>query len=239
MLDSQLWEPFRQVVETRRSVRVYDGTPIPEGVVSECIDMALLAPNSSNLQPWEFYWVKDPSRKQKLVEACLSQPTARTAAELIVIVARTRSWRANRKLMLEHFEKVGGVPESAKKYYRKIVPFAYFQGPFGLMGLLKKIAFWCRGLFTPTPREPASYNDMKIWAIKSATLAAQNLMLAIRAKGFDSCPMEGFDSLRVRALLNLPSDAQVALVVSMGKRHDSGIYGPRVRFDRSLYVHVV
>lgn len=240
MKENELWAAFKEIVETRRSVRIYDGTPIPESVVQGCIDMALLAPNSSNLQPWQFFWVRSPESKAKLVAACLSQPTARTAAELLVIVARTGTWKQNQQRMLAHFETGSSkVPESAKIYYRKIVPFFYLQGPFNIVGMVKRVMFWTIGLYKPTPREPTCLADMRVWAVKSASLAAENLMLAARAQGFDSCPMEGFDSLRIRALLNLPSDAVVAMVVSLGKRAKEGIYGPRLRFERSDFVHIV
>ena len=49
---------FCKVAESRRSVRVYTEEKIPEDVMKKCLEIALLAPNSSNLQPWEFYWVR-------------------------------------------------------------------------------------------------------------------------------------------------------------------------------------
>ena len=48
---------------------------------------------------------------------------------------------------------------------------------------------------------------MKEWATKSTALAAQTLMLGVRAYGYDSCPMEGFDDKRVRKILKLNSKA--------------------------------
>ena len=35
---------------------------------------------------------------------------------------------------------------------------------------------------------------MAVWAHKSTALACENLMLSLRAYGYDSCPMEGMDS---------------------------------------------
>ncbi|MGB4342810.1 MAG: nitroreductase family protein, partial [Moraxellaceae bacterium] len=46
-------ESFRQVVTSRRSVRKFTATPVPRAVVDDCLDMAMLAPCSSGLQPWE------------------------------------------------------------------------------------------------------------------------------------------------------------------------------------------
>ena len=41
---------FMEVVESRRSVRVFAKDPVPEEVVDACVRAAQLAPNSSNLQ---------------------------------------------------------------------------------------------------------------------------------------------------------------------------------------------
>lgn len=94
-------EEFRKVVISRRSVRRFDDTPLPEAVLNDCVDMALLAPNSSNLQPWEFHIVKTPALKGKLAEACLNQNAARTAQAMVVMIARTETWQAHCDLMLE------------------------------------------------------------------------------------------------------------------------------------------
>ena len=95
------------------------------------------------------------------------------------------------------------------------------------------------GFFKPVPREPTSKSDMKIWASKTCALACENLMLAFRAYGFDSCPMEGLDSKRVAKILNLPSDAFVVMAISAGKRSDKGVYGPRIRFPKEKFIFEV
>ncbi|MGE4130881.1 MAG: nitroreductase family protein [Bdellovibrionales bacterium] len=231
---------FEKVVRSRRSVRVFEpGVAIPSDVMNQCLELALLAPNSSNLQTWEFHWAKSPEVKKQIVEACLSQPAARTAAEIVVVVARTGVWRRHGQQMLETMNQQNlPVPDSVKMYYNKIVPMAYSLGPLGIFGWIKKVVLFAMGLSRPTPREPTSYSDIKVWAVKSAALACENLMLAFRAYGFDSCPMEGLDSARVRKALNLPSDAVVVMAISAGKRAANGVYGPRIRFPSAQFIKI-
>ena len=62
-------EAFHAVVNSRRSVRVYADDAIPESVMEACMDAALKAPNSSNLQTWEIHHVVDPKKKAALVKA--------------------------------------------------------------------------------------------------------------------------------------------------------------------------
>ena len=232
-------EEFIKVVKSRRSVRVYNDEVVPEDVILSCLDLALLAPNSSNLQAWKFYWVKSKEKKKKLVEYCLNQPAARTAQELIVCVARPMAWRENSKKMLEILESKDDSPEAVVNYYKKIVPLAYDQGFLGIKGFLKKIAIFFLSISKPIPREPVSFSDMKIWAQKTTALACQNLMLSLRAFGYDSCPMEGIDSARIKRLLNLSNKDQICMVISVGKRASNGIYGKRMRFDKSNFVKIV
>ena len=230
---------FQKVIDSRRSVRVYDGTPIPGEVVMKCLHNALLAPNSSNLQPWEFYWVHTPEKKKELVRACLDQVAAKTAAELFVVVARTKTWKGHAKEMLRLLGKSKDVPALAIKYYSKIVPFVYTQGFFSAAGLVKRLVYFVKGLGGPIIREPVSRSHLRLWAVKSTALAAENLMLSLRAYGFDSCPMEGLDSKVVKKLLGLAGDASVVMVISAGKRAPEGIYGQRIRFDPERFIRKV
>lgn len=229
------FEEFRKVVESRRSVRRFDDTPLPDDVLGDCLDMALLAPNSSNLQPWEFHVVRTPGLKKKMAEACLGQNAARTAQVLVAIVARTQTWQEHCDLMLEHWpeETVPGIVDT---YYRRLARLHYTQGPLNVLGLGKRAFAAVAGLSRPVPRGPFTQADMKVWAAKSVALGAENFMLALRAHGFDSCPMEGFDEHRVRRLLDLPSDAFVVMVVGCGKRAPDGVYHPRLRFARERFV---
>lgn len=229
-------EEFRKVVRSRRSIRRFTDEPIPERVLEDCLELATLAPNSSNLQPWAFYVVRTPELKARVAHACLGQNAARTAAVLIVVVARPDSWRAHARQALEDWPEET-LPPIVEKYYRKVAPIHYNQGPLGVLGLAKKTAGLAVGLTRPVPRGPYSPCEMRIWATKSTALAAQNLMLALRAHGYDSCPMEGFDECRVRKLIKLPKQDLVTMVVAAGRRAENGVYNRQYRFDRSQLVH--
>ncbi|MDC1050696.1 nitroreductase family protein [Candidatus Marinimicrobia bacterium] len=231
-------EEFIKLVNSRRSVRVFTDDPVDPKDIKECLELALLAPTSSNLQCWEFYWVKDNEKKSKLKDYCLNQSAADTAQELIVCIARTDTWKKNQKSILNYLKK-NSSSRSAIKYYEKIVPVVYTQGLFNVIGLVKKIIVFFTGIFRVVPREPSSHSDMRVWAHKSTALACENLMLALRAYGYDSCPMEGMDSKRIKSLLKLPSKADVCMVISIGKRADNGIYGKRFRLNSDNFIKVI
>ena len=232
-------EEFIKLVNSRRSVRVFNQEAVNPNHIKECLELALLAPTSSNLQCWEFYWIQDKEKKSKLKSYCLGQSAATTAQELIVCVARIDTWKKNKDHIIDHLNRNELTPKSALKYYEKIVPLVYSQGFMGLVGFLKKIMIHFIGMFKVIPREPCSVSDMRVWAHKTTALACENLMLAVRAYGYDSCPMEGMDSKRIKKMLNLPKSAEVCMVVSVGKRAENGVYGKRYRIDSNNFIKIV
>jgi nitroreductase len=61
--------------------------------------------------------------------------------------------------------------------------------------------------------------------MRSCGFAAQTIMLAAKAMGYDTCPMEGFDFAKVGKLINLPSDHIISMMVVVGKKAKDA--GPR------------
>ena len=227
---------FYDVVDSRRSVRIYADDPVPEEVVRRAMDAALKAPNSSNLQVWEIHWVRSAEKKAKLAEYCLGQPAATTAQELFVFVARPDLWRRNNDRMIAHLRSNPKTPEKAFQYFEKITKLVYNQGPLGVFRPFKWIWFTVRGWSKPTPREPISLAHMDVWAHKTTPWRARPSCWPLGPR-YDSCPMEGLDSKRVKQLLGLPRRAGITMAISMGKRAEGGIYNERFRFPQEDFIH--
>ncbi len=221
---------FQKVLGARRSIRVYTGEAIPETTMREVLHEATLAPSSSNLQSYELYWVRDPKKKAAVAEACLGQPAATTAGELVVVVARSDLWQQNLSKLLKVMTQDGkDLPPSVKFYYEKLIPKVMSTDPFGFFNLLRRLGFFFTGLKKPTIRTPINAGDHRVFGHAQAALAAQTLMLSLTAHGYDSCPMGGMDATRIKNLLGLPAGAEIAMVVSAGTRKPEGLYGPRFR----------
>ncbi|MFT6905307.1 MAG: nitroreductase [Oleiphilaceae bacterium] len=229
---------FVKLVESRRSVRRFTDEPVPDEIVNKCLDLAMLAPNSCNLQPWEFYWIKDTVVREKIVTACMNQNAAKTSQQLIAVVARTDTWRKHCIQQIEEWPD-GEIPKLVENFYRKIAPFQYYQGPLNIFGTAKKALYSVVGLFRPVPRGPNSKQEMATWAVKSTALAAENMMLAFRAFGYDTCPMEGFDAVRANRALKIPKDGQIIMFIAIGKRAENGIYNSRLRFSRDEFIKII
>ena len=226
---------FDKIVRIRRSVRRYKKTEINDDDVKDSILHASLAPNSSNLQLWEFYHVTSEKLMNRISEACFNQPAARTANQFVVIVTRKDLWNKRRifnintikNKSLNASDKSLKNRDLALKYYKYLIPTIYKEF-FGLLGYIRYINAMIIGLFRPIYRQVTN-SDMRVVAHKSSALAAQNFMLSMTSKGYDTCPMEGFDSLRVKRILSLPYSSEINMVISCGIRDDDGVYGKQIR----------
>ncbi|MFQ3174032.1 MAG: nitroreductase [Flavobacterium sp.] len=223
-------------IHYRRSVRAFKKEALDDEKVKECIHLASLAPTSSNMQLWEFYHITSTEVLSELSGACFNQGAARTAQQMVVVVARKDLWKKRVQSNIEFLKsKFGDKPHSeyskrekfALNYYQKIVPTLYFDF-MGILGTLKYISFHAIGIFKPMYRE-ARRSDMRIVAQKSAALAAENFMIAMAAINYDTCPMEGFDSLMVKKIVGLPNSSEINMIIACGVRDVTGVYGERFR----------
>ena len=207
---------------------------IDSNKVKYCIYNATLAPNSSNLQLWEFIHVNDPLYLKKLSKACMNQSAAKTASQIVVVVTRRDLWKKRSKENIEFLNtqfKKNLITEKrykhALKYYEKLIPILYFD-ILGLLGIIKYVIFQLIGLFIPVVRQTTKA-DLRVVVHKTAGLAAQNFMNSMSAIGYDTCPMEGSDTLMVKKILNIPRGAEINMVIGCGERLEKGVFGPRFR----------
>ncbi len=233
------------VMRKRRSVRAYLPERIPDSVLDACFDLAILAPTSHNLECWQMIDMRDTNRLAALRHLCLDQPAATTAPHLIIAVARPDRWRRGCAMMLDHIQQEKADPTLPKalgeflplfeRKYRLQIPFLFADGPFHMLAPAKRFLVWCGAWFKPMMRGPFGRHQHSLWAVKTTALACENLMLALTAHGFDSCPMEGFDEPRVKRLLDLPRAAEIVMVIAAGRGAAGGVI-PQIRFSREHYI---
>jgi len=225
---------FDEIIEKRRSNRKFDpAIEVHDDVIKRSLERAILSPNSSNMQLWEFYWIKEEANKAKFVELCLGQSAAKTAKQLVVFVTRKDLWAKRAKWNYDLVKKsIEGEPNKLQKrgldYYSKLMPLAYRSDIFGFFAFVRRCISFFGGLTKPFYRMGGKA-DQRVTVHKSCALAAQTFMLSIAAEGFESCPMEGFDAKRVKELLQLPSGAEINMIIAVGKATQEGIWGPRNR----------
>ena len=134
-----------EAIKYRRSVRKYKATPLDEEKIKNCIRNATLAPNSSNMQLWEFYHITDKEILKKLSKACFNQNAAKTAVNMVVFVTRRDKWKQRAKQNLNFLESMFDKQEKegidvarrrkvSRNYYKKLMPIIY-NDFLGLIGV--------------------------------------------------------------------------------------------------------
>lgn len=72
-------------------------------------------------------------------------------------------------------------------------------------------------------------------AIRNASLSAMLFMMAAKSKGWDTCPMIGFDSEQLKQVLNISDQYEPVMMIALGKekvqsRKPRGYRKPVVEF---------
>lgn len=103
---------FYDVLKKRRSIRLYKDTPVPEKALENILEAIRNAPTACNRQPFRFFIVKDPAKREKL--ASVYREEWLKTAPVIVAAASDEStaWRrregdsiadADTAIAMEHF----------------------------------------------------------------------------------------------------------------------------------------
>ncbi len=85
--------PLLRLMQDRRSVRKFLGTPVPREKITACLEAARLAPSAQNVQPWRFIVIDDPKLKHEFSEEVFGgiyYPTkfAAHAPVLVLVLSR-------------------------------------------------------------------------------------------------------------------------------------------------------
>ena len=220
-------------INFRRSVRKFDpNKEIDTEIVKKCIENGVLAPTSSNLQLWEFYHITNKDLLRKVSKICFDQPAASTAKQIVITLVRRDLWKKRANQNIDFFnskkQKLNQKQfDLIKRYYTKAVPLVY-KDFLGIYSYCKYLLANFLGFFRVMYRQLRN-SDTRVVAHKSAALASQNFMISMAGFGYDTCPMEGFDSLKLKKLLKLNSKSEINMVIGCGIRLKEGVYGERFR----------
>ncbi|WP_103108129.1 nitroreductase family protein [Brevibacillus reuszeri] len=188
-MQTELKWTTEQVMEARHSVRKYDPTAtIPQGELNEILRLAASAPSSWNLQHWRFLVVTDPAIKEKLLPIAYNQQQVVDAYATIIILGDLEADKSARPVYDEAVAN-GLMNESVRDTMIAQIEGAYKANP--------EIA--------------------RDEAIRNSSYAAMQLMLAAKAKGYDTCPMGGYNRDALIKELNIPSRFLPTLMLTVGK----------------------
>lgn len=181
---------FTQLVKERRSARNYHPErTITKEEIDSIFELVKFSPSAFNLQHANYMIVTNPKMKEKLSEAAYGQVKVRTASAVVVVLGD-------------------------KKAYLKAPQINEGLLMLGVLSQMEYDAAVKQTIFLYEKRGEEFQRDE---AIRNASLSAMLFMLAAKEKGWDTCPMIGFEPERVRALLNIPEHFEIVMLITLGK----------------------
>lgn len=152
-----------------------------------------LAPSAFNLQHADYIVVLDEEKKEKVRDAAYGQYKVHSASAVILVLGDKEAYKNTATLN---------------------------QGMVDL-GIIN--ACELENIVNENTKfyEERGAEFMKEEAIRNASLSAMLFMLAAKNRGWDTCPMIGFDQQQMRALFNVSETHEIALMITIGKEKES------------------
>ncbi|MFB6499348.1 nitroreductase family protein [Bacillus haynesii] len=185
---------FNELIETRHSANNFlEDVQITVKDLEPIFEDIKLAPSAFNLQHAEYKVVLDKDLKEKVREAANGQYKVHSASAVILVTGDRYAYRETEKIN-EGMRDLGMIKD------------------FELQEMIENNTDFY---------ESRGEQFMKEEAIRNASLSAMMFMLAAKNRGWDTCPMIGFDSDQVRELLEIPDTHEIVLMITIGKEKES------------------
>lgn len=185
---------LKKIIEERRSANNFiEGVEIPDKDFTEIFELLKLAPSCFNIQHSHYLVVTDKDKKEQLRKAAFNQYKVHTASAAILVLG----------------DKTAN--ENAENIYSGMLN----------LGILSKLDYDNILRDIDNLYEGRGEDFKRSEAIRNASLSAMMFMLIAKDKGWDTCPMIGFNQEEVRKLFNIPENYEIALLITMGKEDSS------------------
>lgn len=192
-------------ITSRHSVRAFLPTPVARETIEDILRVASRAPSGTNTQPWKVYVLTGATR-QRLTERILAafDDPSESATHSEEYDYYPEEWRSP---YIERRRAVGwgmyallgiGKGDRQRMHEQHGRNFAFFDAPVGLMFTIDR------------------HLGKGSWLDYGAFL--QNIMVAARARGLDTCPQQAFARFHrvIEEVLQLPGQEMVVCGMSLG-----------------------
>ncbi|QNA90157.1 nitroreductase [Massilia sp. Dwa41.01b] len=205
MIASPQQEAVDAAITSRRSIRAFLDKPVERADIERILEVAARAPSGTNTQPWKVY-VLTGERRVALSDAILavySDPELsrqhteeypyypREWVSPFVDRRRKVGWDLYSLLGLSRDNKAGMAAQHARNY-------RFFDAPVGLIFTIDRVM------------EQGSWLDYGMFL--------QNIMVAARGRGLDTCPQAAFTQFHriIAEQLDLPANETVVCGMALG-----------------------
>ncbi|WP_259455609.1 nitroreductase family protein [Bacillus sp. PK3_68] len=183
-------QSLSEVIRNRHSVRKYDPTyKISRNEIEEMLQEAMLAPSSSNLQPWRFIVIDNEEVKKELRAIAYNQEQVETSSAVIAVLGDVEMYKNVEKVYQSSYE-AGFMDEASMN---KLIQNTYNTYPNAPVEARANIASFDAGL------------------------VSMQLMLIAKANGYDTVTMGGFDKQKFAERFDVPERYIPIVLIAIGK----------------------
>lgn len=205
MISNSVQETVDQVIRSRRSLRAFLNTPVLQEDIQAILEVAARAPSGTNTQPWKVYVLTGNSLQNlssKILAVHNNPEVAKSHTEEYKYYPV--EWRSpyidrRRKVGWDLYTLLGlGRENKAGMHAQHGRNYLFFDAPVGLIFTIDRVM------------EQGSWLDYGMFL--------QNIMLAARARGLDTCPQAAFTQFHkiIAEELQLPEQEMVVCGMSLG-----------------------
>jgi len=201
----QIRQAVDDAITSRRSIRAFLSTPVPRETIEAILSVASRAPSGTNTQPWQVHVLTGGTlrRVSDRILAIHDDPGQR-AQHTEEYAYYPLEWRTpyierRRKVGWDLYSLLGiAKTDKGRMHVQHGRNYRFFDAPVGLIFTLDRVM------------QTGSWLDYGMFL--------QNIMVAARARGLDTCPQAAFTQYHqvLREELNLPADAMVVCGMSLG-----------------------
>ncbi|TCJ01661.1 nitroreductase family protein [Cytobacillus praedii] len=181
---------FINLVQDRRSASNFLADQvIDQKELNEIFELVKLGPSAFNLQHTKYITVLDPDLKEQVRKAANGQYKVSSASAVVFVVGDKNAY------------------QQAPEIYEGLK----------LLGIVNKQEYDHMVNDTISFYESGGEVFQRDEAIRNASLSAMLFMLAAKEKGWDTCPMIGFNQQEIKDLLKIDEQYEVVLMITIGK----------------------
>jgi nitroreductase len=205
MISSTLQENVDHVIRSRRSLRAFLNTAVDVEDIRAILEVAARAPSGTNTQPWKVY-VLTGERLRQLSDKILAAHNDPEVAKLHTEEYRYYpvEWRSpyidrRRKVGWDLYALLGlGRENKEGMHAQHGRNYRFFDAPVGIIFTIDRVM------------EQGSWLDYGMFL--------QNIMLAAKARGLDTCPQAAFTQYHeiIQEELALPANEMLVCGMSLG-----------------------
>lgn len=185
---------FSEVVNERRSANNFQkGIKISKDELNEIFKEVALAPSCFNLQHTNYLVINNDALKEVFKDKACNQYKVHTASAAILVLGNKEAYK------------------NAEKLYE----------PMKLLKMMDSIQYSQTIDAIYNLYESRGEEFMKEEAIRNGALSAMLFMLSAKNKGWDTCPMIGFDREETRKLFNIDDTQEIVLLITIGKEDEN------------------